>query len=296
MRAFLTGGRGFVGGYLAEHLRALGDTVAIGPPDLDVTKPASIAAAMSSAKPDVVYHLAALSHVGESWRDPAEVFQVNALGTLQVLEAARGLPEVPKVLLVSSSEVYGPVPEHRLPITETERLSPVTPYAASKVAAEFCGVQAGLGFGTPVVTVRPFNHIGAGQPGGFVVPALAKRIVEATSRGAKLITVGNLSARRDFTDVRDVVRAYRQVAEVGTPGEAYNVCSGVAISIGELLERMLLLADAELEVHVDQDLFRKVDLPVLVGDPAKLRSLGWSPKVGLDDTLLGVIEECRRSG
>lgn len=299
MRALITGGRGFVGSWLDEHLRERGDTTVVVDREVDVTDRKAVDRAVHEAAPDAIYHLAALTHVGESWADPDHVFEVNALGTMHVLDAARRLGtglSGPRVLLVSSAEVYGVVGEQDLPVDETGSLAPVTPYAASKVAAEFMGVQARLAHGLHVVRVRPFNHIGPGQGPGFVVPALAQRIVEASRSRASSIAVGNLSARRDVTDVRDVVRAYRLLVERGQPGDVYNVCSGTAVSIGELAARLLDLAGAGLELVTDPELVRPVDVPVVCGDPSRVnRATGWSPCIELDRTLADVLEQWRSS-
>jgi len=291
VRAFVTGARGFVGRWLTAHLAASGDDVVAVDHEVDVTDLDVVTAALARARPDAVYHLAAFTHVGQSWHDPDRVMVVNAIGTLHVLEAARALPEPPVVLLTSSAEVYGSVPEDRLPVTETVPLAPVTPYAVSKVAAEYLGVQQHLAYGLPVIRVRPFNHVGPGQAPGFVVPSLASRVVEARRTGASTVAVGNLSARRDFTDVRDVVRAYRLLVEHGTAGEVYNVCSGHDVVIEDIARRLLALAGSELELAPDPALTRPVDVPVMRGDPAKLHAAtGWAPEIALDDTLRDVLE------
>jgi GDP-4-dehydro-6-deoxy-D-mannose reductase len=292
VRALVTGGNGFVGRWLAAHLREQGDDVVTVDHEVDVTDPDAVRSAVVSHAPEAVYHLAALTHVGASWNDPGAVFKVNALGTLYVLEAARACPEPPRVLLVSSAEVYGMVPAEQMPITEDVPLAPVTPYAASKVSAEYLGVQAHLAYGLPVIRVRPFNHVGPGQGPGFVVPSLAERIVSARRTGARTMGVGNLSAQRDMTDVRDVVRAYRLLVEHGVAGEAYNVCSGTAVSIRSLADRMLALAGAELELVTDPELARPVDVPVVRGDASKLKAAtGWQPAIELDRTLQDVLEQ-----
>jgi GDP-4-dehydro-6-deoxy-D-mannose reductase len=179
-----------------------------------------------------------------------------------------------------------------LPVTEATPLAPVTPYAASKVAAEYLGVQAQLAYGLPVLRVRPFNHVGPGQSSAFVVPALAARIVEAVRARAASIPVGNLEARRDLTDVRDIVRAYRLLIELGTPGEVYNVCSGRDVAISEVADRLLRLAGADLLLTPDPELMRPVDVPVIRGDPAKLHAAtGWQPELDLDTTLSDVLHQ-----
>lgn len=294
MRTFVTGGHGFVGRFLTEHLRSAGDSVEVAALDLDVTDPPALRQAVVTATPDAIYHLAAFTHVGQSWDEPEAALRVNALGTLNVAEAARACEVPPRVLLVGSAEVYGEVSPHQLPLGEDTPLRPVSPYAASKAAAELVGLQAHLGRGLPVIRVRPFNHAGPGQDPGFVVSGLAQRIVRAEREGTRTITVGNLSARRDFTDVRDVVRAYRLVVERGTPGEVYNVCSGRDVAIEAVARRMIELAEVDVALSFDRALFRPADIPALRGDPTRLQqATGWKPEIALDDTLRAVIEHWR---
>jgi len=263
--------------------------------DADITDGPAIAALIESGAPDAIYHLAGLANVAESWVTPARTFEVNATGTLHVLDAARRMARRPTVLLVSSAEVYGIVTPEQLPIGEDSPLRPVTPYAASKVAAEYLGVQAHLGFELPVVRARPFNHVGPHQAAAFVVADLARRIALAEQKGDRTLSVGNLTPRRDFTDVRDVVRAYRLlVAHDAAAGEVFNVCSGRAVSVGDLAARLLELAGANLELVTDPDLVRAVDVPVLLGDNQRLHAAtGWSPQIDLDDTLKDVLAEAR---
>ncbi|HTW98902.1 MAG TPA: GDP-mannose 4,6-dehydratase, partial [Acidimicrobiales bacterium] len=245
MRAFVTGAYGFVGGWLGRHLEACGDDLVTLAATTDIADAAAVEHELVEAAPQVVYHLAGLSHVGHSWDVPEETLQVNAVGTLHVLEAARACSPPPRVLLVSSAEVYGS--GDGSPLDEQAPLRPASPYAASKVAAEFLGLQAHLGRGLPVIRVRPFNHVGPGQAPFFVVAALAQRIAAAEAAGATGVPVGDLTPARDFTDVRDVVRAYRLVARLGVPGEVYNVCSGSAVTIAEVAK--LLLASSPGEIH-----------------------------------------------
>jgi GDP-4-dehydro-6-deoxy-D-mannose reductase len=238
--------------------------------------------------------LAAFTHVGQSWGEPQEVFRVNAGGTLNLLEAARRCPSPPRVLLTSSAEVYGAVKPEYLPLTEGSSLLPVSPYAASKVAAEFLGVQAHLGHGLPVIRARSFNHVGPGQAPSFAVSALAKRIVEAERAGGKELRVGNLRPRRDFTDVRDVVRAYRLLILRGEAGAVYNVCSGIDVAIEDVAHRLLAIAGSHLDLIADPSLERPADVPVLRGDSTLLRSAtGWRPEIPLDATLRAVLDHWR---
>jgi GDP-4-dehydro-6-deoxy-D-mannose reductase len=245
---------------------------------------------MADVAPDAIYHLAAMTHVGESWDDPSRVLRVNVLGTAEVLAAARTLPGSPRVLVVSSAEVYGVVRPEQLPLNEKTPAAPASPYAASKLAAEAVALQAWRGFDQPVLVVRPFNHIGPGQSPNFFVPALAKRIVEAKRSGAGSLSVGTLSTRRDFTDVRDVVGAYRLLVERGEPGTVYNVCSGRDVAMAEVAAQLLELAGADLTFETDPALVRPVDVPVLRGDASLLRSTtGWEPTIPLATTLADVL-------
>ena len=295
MRSLITGGGGFVGHWLADHLRQRGDHVVSVDKEVDVTDPASLLPALVDAAPDAVYHLAALTHVGQSWDEPLQVLEVNVIGTGAVLAAARRCGTDPRILIVSSAEVYGAVTDpSRLPLDEDAPTAPLTPYAASKLAAEALAVQAFLGHGQHVVIVRPFNHIGPGQSPNFAVAALAQRIVEADRGGATSIPVGNLTARRDFTDVRDVVRAYRLLIEAGEPGTVYNVCSGRDVSIQEIADGLLELAGTSLALEPEPALMRPVEVPVLRGDPARLSAVtGWKPEIPLEQTLSDVLDYWR---
>jgi len=297
MRTAITGARGFVGPHLTRHLEASGDEVIgldrHGPAPCDVTDPEAVHDALSRARPDAVYHLAALSHVGESWQAPAQAFRVNAEGTLNVLRACSDLG-VERVLVVGSAEEYGRVDPAQIPLTEDAPLRPVTPYGASKVAAGFCALQAFLGDGLGAIRVRPFGHTGPGQEPRFVVPALASRIAQAERDGDSEIAVGSLEAVRDLTDVRDMVRAYRLLVCHGEPGEVYNACSGQGVAVAEIAERLLALATHEIRLRVDPDLLRPVEVPRLVGDNRRLRAAtGWEPNYSLDQTVADVLDFAR---
>ena len=295
MKALVTGSAGFVGRHLRAHLEAMGDTVigvdrADGPDLLDAD---AVTATLAEVRPDVVYHLGGWSDVGASWDHPNDTFQVNATGTLNVLQACSAAGS-PRVLAVSSADVYGRVQPDELPITEDAPFRPVTPYAASKIAADQLGLQAWLGYGLEVLRVRAFNHLGPGQSPSFVAPALAQRIARNERDGTDVVPVGNLTPRRDITDVRDVVRAYRLLMAQGEPGEAYNVCTGRDLSIGELAEHLVALADRPMRLEADPVLQRRVETPVLRGDNTKLRATtGWEPSIPLDTTLADVLAEHR---
>ena len=294
MRALITGGGGFVGHHLSALLERSGDEVEICDLETDITDLDSISARIEDVQPDAIYHLAALAHVGDSWLDPSKVLTVNVVGTGNVLAAARRHVPDATVLTISSAEVYGIVTPDELPLSETSQVRPASPYAASKAAAEQVALQAARGFGQRVLVARPFNHVGPGQAPAFAVPALAKRIVDAQAAGATTLTVGTLTTRRDFTDVRDVVVAYRLLVEKGAAGEVYNVASGVDVSIAEIAESLLTLAGADLEFVEDPALIRPVDVPVLRGDAGRIReATGWSPRIPLKATLADVLESFR---
>ena len=295
MRALVTGSKGFVGQWLTAHLESRGDEVVGLDAEVDITEAEAIKDAVVSASPAAVFHLAAQASVGASWDDQAGTYLVNTVGSVNVLEAAAACASRPRVLLVSSSEVYGRVVADDLPIGEDLPLAPVSPYAASKAAAEMAGIQAWLGRGVEVVRARPFNHTGAGQRTDFVVPALARQVAEAVEAGSPALYTGNLEARRDICDVRDVVRAYRDLVEGGRAGEVYNVCSGTAVSIREVAERLLRIAGVDLPIAIDPDRVRPVDIPELRGDPTKLkRATGWQPEFSLDATLADVLAYWKR--
>jgi GDP-4-dehydro-6-deoxy-D-mannose reductase len=290
MRALITGGKGFVGQWLAAHLEESGDEPVVTDIETDITDGAALRKVIGEVSPEAVYHLAAMTHVGESWDNPSEVLKVNVLGTAEVLAAARSLTTQPIVLVISSAEVYGAVTPEQLPLREDTPVAPATPYAASKLAAEAVALQAWRGYRQPVIVVRAFNHIGPGQSPNFAVPALAKRIVEARKAGSRTVRVGTLTTRRDFTDVRDVVAAYRLLVRRGTPGVVYNVCSGRDVAISEVAEELVSLAHAEVELVTDPDLVRPVDVPVLRGDPSLVHAAtGWAPSIPLSKTLADVL-------
>lgn len=293
MKAFVTGASGFVGTHLTAHLAASGDDVIAPDESLDVVDGNAVDAAIARARPDAVYHLAALSHVGESWAEPGRVLRVNVEGAANVLDAARR-HGVERVLVVGSAEEYGRVEPGDVPIAEDAPLRPVTPYAASKVAADYLALQSHLGWGVGTIRVRAFSHTGPGQSPRFLVPALARRIAEAERDGNGEIIVGALDPIRDISDVRDVVRAYRLLVEHGEAGEVYNVCRGEGVAVADIAHALLARARRPLELRSDPTLFRPTEVPCLVGDASRLRAAtSWTPEYSLDETLEAVLDDAR---
>lgn len=291
MRALVTGATGFVGHHLVAHLAAAGDEVSIS--EAEITEPDALEADFEGICPDAVYHLAAQADVQASFTDPAATLRVNVEGTFNVLAAARRAG-AGRVVVVSSADVYGRVEPESLPVDESCAMLPVTPYGASKAAAEMVCLQAGLGRGLDVIRARAFNHLGPGQSDRFVAAALASRVAANERNGSEVVRVGNLEAKRDFTDVRDVVRAYRLLATNGEAGEAYNVCSGAARAISELAEALISRARHPMRLEADGELLRPVDVAEVCGDPSKLRDAsGWRPEVPLEQTLDDLLDYWR---
>ncbi len=297
--ALVTGATGFVGPHLVDHLRACGDTV-IGSDPTDPTRRGpdlldfdGWRELVTEAAPTVIYHLAGWSDVGASWKHQRQVWRVNTEGTLAVLEAAAAA-QVERVVIVSSADVYGPLEPASMPILDEQPTNPASPYGASKAAAEVLACQFDRAHDVDVVIARPFNHIGPGQSPGFVVPAFAQRIAQAELDGGGDVRHGDLSARRDFTDVRDTVRAYRLLAERGTPGRTYNICTGHDIAMSEILEQFRSMATVEVSTSIDEALLRPIDVPVHRGSARRLHDdTGWTPTIPLDQTLADVLNDAR---
>jgi GDP-4-dehydro-6-deoxy-D-mannose reductase len=288
MRVLVTGVAGFVGSNLAAHLVGRGVAVwgtylrdaptleGVELLDIDIVDEDAVARAVETSDPDVVVHLAGLSHVGTSWSDLAAYFQVNVLGGENVLAAAGER----RVIVASSAEVYGAVPAEDQPIGEDAGLSPSSPYALTKAALERIARPRGA------IVVRSFNAIGAGQAPDFALPAFARQL-EAIRGGRQepVLRVGNLAARRDFISVCDVATAYETLLRHGERGAVYNVGSGRSFSIEEALRRLIEISGVETAIEVDPERFRPADVPLLEADSGRLRALGWSPQGDLDSAL-----------
>ncbi len=293
--SLVTGAGGFVGPHLCAHLRAEGDEVigvdgSDGPDLLDRDGWFSL---LADRRPAVVYHLAGWSDVGASWRSPHTALRVNAEGTRNVLDASAAAG-VGRVVVVSSAEVYTRTADPR-PKSESEPIRPATPYGASKVAAEVAAIQVHDAGEVETVIARPFNHIGPGQSTNFAAPAFADRVVAAERAGGGVVRHGDLTARRDLTDVRDVVRAYRLLALHAPAGEAYNICRGDAVAMADVLGWLTDHATAEVTTEVDEALLRPVEIPVVVGDPTRLHAAtGWKPRIDLDDSLTDILADARQ--
>ncbi len=317
MRALVTGVSGFVGGHLCEHLVDRGDPVvglsATGrwPADLAHLAPGvrierldlvtagedELAGLINREQPEVIYHLAAQSNPQQSVADPRGTWATNLGGTLNLLEAVKASGLKPRVILVGTGTCYGdPSPEF-IPVREDCPLLPNNPYAASKAAVDLLGIQHRLGHATDVIVARPFNHAGPRQSPRYVLAALAAQVAAVESGRQECVEVGNLDVIRDFTDVRDVVRGYRLLAERGQTGEIYNLGSGRGTRIADALEHLRSLARRTVAVRVDPARVRPVDLPLLIADPGKLRAaVGWEPAYPIEQTLADMLESCRASG
>lgn len=296
----VTGGGGFAGRHLVAQLRALGEApLAPEREELDLLDPGAVRASVREARPDRVFHLAALASVARSWEEPGETLLANVAMTSNLLEAVRAEAPEAVVLLAGSAEVYGP--PTRLPVDEEAPLRPQNPYAVSKAACDLLGGQYADAHGMPVLRMRAFNHAGPGQSDGYVVGTLTRQVAEAELAGAAAVTLrtGNVEAARDFTDVRDVVRAYAAAAgaEAGSAareGGVLNVCSGSAVSVRELIELLRGVTPVEIRHEIDPARLRPVDVPEVRGSFERLAAAtGWAPEIPLERTLRDAIDEWR---
>jgi len=304
LQALITGAEGFVGGHLCSYLLAHTDWTVAGTvfhPSSETTeqKPRlrlrvvdlrdkeRVTSLVEEIRPDVLFHLAAQSSVGASFSDPWETLENNIRSQLNLLEAVRQSERETIVLVIGSNEEYGSPRPEDLPQTEQTPLRPNNPYAVSKVGQDFLGLQYHLAYEVNVVRVRPFNHTGPGQSARFVAPAFASQIarIEAGLQ-EPVMKVGNLATSRDFTDVRDIVRAYHLAVTKGEPGEVYNLASGEPQSIQALLDTLLSYTDVEIRVERDPARYRPVDVPVVYGSADKFRArTGWEPQIPFEQTL-----------
>ena len=257
---------------------------------VDLLDRPAVARALSQLQPSVVYHCAAVAHVGESWSDPARALRVNVLGTHHVLEGMRETGLHGPVLVTGSALVYRP---STALLREDDAIGPSDPYGLSKLAQEMLSVRSS---DLSVFIVRPFNHAGPRQSPAYVTSSFARQIAEIEAgRAAPVLRVGNLDARRDITDVRDTVRAYRLVVQQGQPGRPYNVCSGQAFRVRDLLDALVGLSRASIDIEVDPARLRPVDNPVIAGDRSRIGTeTGWIPEIPIQRTLDDLLNYWRR--
>lgn len=309
MRALIIGGAGFVGAYLIRHLRddlgfkvtatkMSGETIPerdIRIPDLDILDKDAVLHLIQEEKPDAIFHLAAQSSVALSWKNPDLTVDVNVKGSIHVLDAVRESGINPRILLIGSGEEYGRIMPEESPIDETNRLRPGNLYAATKACQNMIGKIYADAFGTDVMMVRAFNHTGPNQSPVFVTADFCKQVADIEAgRREPVIKTGNLDAERDFTDVRDVVRAYGLLIQKGKRGETYNVGSGHAVSIRSILQMILELATCDIRVETDPSKLRPVDVPIIEADTRKIRECtGWEPKIPLIRTIRETLEYYR---
>jgi GDP-4-dehydro-6-deoxy-D-mannose reductase len=313
MKALITGSSGFAGSYLTEFLLDKGYEVfgtfydkstfsnldgfidRITLYQCDIRNYANLKKIIEKVQPNEVYHLAAISFVPNSLKDPKLSFDTNLYGTLNLYQMIVELKFNPKILFVGSADGYGVVNENDLPIKEECSLRPMNPYSISKASADFLSYTYFKNYDLNIIRVRPFNHIGPRQSPEFVCSSFAKQIAEI-EKGMKepIIRVGNLEAKRDFTDVRDMVRAYWLAMQKGETGEVYNICSERAVQIKGLLDNLLRLSSKKIEVTEDPKRMRPSDNPILQGDCSKFRrKSGWKPEISLDKTLIDILEYWR---
>ena len=291
MRILLTGACGFVGRPFVERLSAekhqvfaavqnpeCGFSSAVEICGLDLRDEMQVKKVVRQVKPSLIFHLAAQSMVQKSWENPAETMQINTLGTIHLLQAAAMLPQV-RFINIGSSDEYGRTALTGHPLTEESACQPANPYAVSKYASGQLALQLGLKSGFPVIHLRPFNHFGPGQQVGFAISDFCSQIAKIEKGEAPpVLQVGDLSAFRDFTDVRDVLEAYVAVVQTGIPAGVYNVCSGQARQLDQILRSLLSLSDARIEVQPDPARTRAAEIPYYVGSAEKLqRATGWQP-------------------
>ena len=306
-KVLIIGGAGFVGGYLSEiliengfevHSTCLPDEKIKNPEckahNLDILDKNQISAVLDEVKPDVIYHLAAQSSVALSWKNPQLTVDINIKGTLNVLDSLRDSGLDSRIILIGSGEEYGYI--KHCPVSEEETLRPGNIYAATKACQSMIGNIYARAYKMDIVMVRAFNHIGAGQLPQFVVSDFCKQVAEI-EKGIKApeMRVGNLDARRDFTDVRDVVRAYMLLGEKGKSGELYNVGSGKAMAIREILDIIISQSTEDIKITVDPERLRPSDIPVIEADISRITAdTGWKPEIPIEETIKNTLDYWRR--
>ncbi|MCW1970688.1 MAG: GDP-mannose 4,6-dehydratase [Anaerolineae bacterium] len=311
MHVLITGMNGFAGTALCELLTAETPWSLIGvsrsAPEgashervawakLDLGDAEGVTRLMQREKPDAIVHLAGQAHVPTSWADPWGTFEINVRSQLHLFQGVLAAKLSPRILVITSNEIYGaPRDAQELPFRETRLPCPNNPYAVSKVAADAMALQYYCSHKLDVLVARPFNHTGPKQNGRFVVPDFARQVAEIEAgKREPVMRVGNMSAQRDYTDVRDIARAYLALLRHGKSGETYNVCSGTPRSIQSILDHMLQLSSAQIRVETDPSKFRVVDTPISYGDNSKIRqATGWQPQIPFEQTIADILNEWR---
>lgn len=290
-KILITGAEGFVGKHLTKLYRGCQkDVLAYGKHELDVTETNQVYDVLEQEKPDVVHHLAGCVHVGESWHAPEEYMRVNLAGTANVLKAVETTSPKTIVHIVSSSTVYGHI--KRAKVTERHPIDPQTPYDVTKLASEYLAHQYAKNFGVKTIVTRSFNHTGPGQSGRYVCADFARQVAECMQSRRRVIHVGNMEAVRDFTDVRDMVRAYKRAVECCEFDTVYNVCSGKGTSVQRIMDILVSYAGKKITLRQDPNRMRPSDTPRVVGSYEKFHAVtGWKPEIPLEVTLEGVLRE-----
>jgi GDP-4-dehydro-6-deoxy-D-mannose reductase len=314
MKVLITGIAGFVGSHLAELLLRRGDELFgiclacesrenireiekdLHLSNCDITHFDQLSKVIRRINPDEIYHLAALSSVGKSFAHPTDTIEVNVRGTLYLLEILRNTQKKARILIVGSSDMYGIARPKDIPITEERLLLPVSPYGSSKAMCDLLAYQYFISFGVQTIRVRAFNHTGPRQGIGFVVPDFASQIAKIEAGILPpVMKVGNLSSKRDLSDVRDIVRGYQLLMKKGKDGEAYNICSGKGYSIKNVLKVLISLSKKKIRVRMDEKRARPAEIFVLVGDNSKIeRATGWKPRIPIGKTLEDTLNFWRR--
>ena len=309
-RILITGGTGFAGSHLVEALLSQGATdihvthfgkhtpelpsiVQIHP--LNLTDPAATLELFQALQPTQIYNLASFAAVGKSFAEAAPLLQNNTLLQLNVLEALRQATPKARILTIGSAEEYGLIPDDQAntPIDEETLLNPINPYAVSKVTQDLLAQAYYLSFQLQIIRVRPFNHIGERQTADFVVPAFASQVVKVERGEQDSIKVGNLTSVRDFTDVKDMVKAYICLMEKGQPGEVYNVGSGQGWQIQQILDMLLKYSKTDVKVEQDETRLRPRDIPTFLANASKIRALGWAPSIPMEETVQRILNDWR---
>ena len=301
MKAVITGGVGFVGSHLAAELKANGYEVvccdlkaAENVVPIDIMDPEVTLRVVSEHKPDILINMAGQANVGLSWKKPQLTVSLNTIGLINILEAVKTVNPGMRVITIGSSDEYGSLGERGANVTEDMPVNPMTPYAISKAAQDQFANLYNRAYGMNVCMIRFFNLVGAGQAKGFMIPDFSSGIAEVEAGKKEHLSVGNLESARDFTHVKDACRAVRLVAEKGHAGEIYNICSGKTYKAQEILDKLLAMANTEIEVRPDPDRMRPSDTPVVCGNHDKLTAhTGWQPELGIDTVLEEVLEYWR---